>query len=215
MEKLSSTENAFIRPSPAGDSLGGVARKTRESIILCEAAGFDTIIIETVGVGQSEIAMHSMVDVFLLLIAPGGGDELQGIKRGIVEMADLVIVNKADGERQSLVKRTARDYKNALHLYPPKQSQWQPKVATCSALQGEGITKIWESIQSYFLFTKENQYFDQNRNAQSKYWLYETIESHLKKQFYNNPDIQTKLKEIEQAVLAGKLTPFQGAEKLF
>jgi len=138
MEQISTHPNAFIRPSPSGDSLGGVARKTREAMILCEAAGFDTILVETVGVGQSEFMVHSMVDCFLLLLLPGAGDELQGIKRGIVEMADMVLINKADGERIKLAQQTKRDYRNALHLFPPKQSKWIPKAVVCSALKQQG-----------------------------------------------------------------------------
>ena len=149
MAKLAADPNAFIRPSPAGNSLGGVARKTRETIILCEAAGFDTIIVETVGVGQSEMTVHSMVDFFLLLLLPGAGDELQGIKRGIVEMADLIAVNKADGDRIEAAKLAKRQYRNALHLFPPKENNWIPAVVNCSALNNEGIDEIWKTIHRF------------------------------------------------------------------
>lgn len=214
MEQLSSIENAFIRPSPAGTSLGGVARKTRESIILCEAAGFNTIIIETVGVGQSEIAVHSMVDLFLLLIAPGGGDELQGIKRGIVEMADIVLVNKSDGDRQALARQTRLDYKNALHLFPAKESNWIPKVLNCSALHKENILDVWKTVQLYEQQTKENDYFEQHRKTQAQYWLFESIEHHLKKQFYENTAVKKQLEVVQQRVIDGQLSPFKGAELL-
>ena len=214
MMHLSMTERAFIRPSPAGDSLGGVARKTRESIILCEAAGFEVIIVETVGVGQSETAVHSMTDFFLLLLLPGAGDELQGIKRGIVEMADLVAVNKADGEREMMAKQAKVFYKNALHLFPPKDNQWIPQVVTCSALSKLGIADIWKLIIDYQRFTQSNNFFYENRKAQSTYWLYDTIEQSLKKQFYEDPSVQSRLKAIEQLVLEGKMSSFKGGKEL-
>lgn len=214
MMHLSMNENAFIRPSPAGDSLGGVARKTRESIILCEAASFEIIIVETVGVGQSETAVHSMTDFFLLLLLPGAGDELQGIKRGIVEMADLVAVNKADGERETMAKQAKVFYKNALHLFPPKENQWIPQVVTCSALSKLGIADIWQLILDYQQFTQVNNFFYDNRKAQSTYWLHDTIEQSLKKQFYQDPSVQSRLKAIEQLVLEGKMSSFRGAEEL-
>ena len=214
MMHLSMNEKAFIRPSPAGDSLGGVARKTRESIILCEAAGFEIIIVETVGVGQSETAVHSMTDFFLLLLLPGAGDELQGIKRGIVEMADLVAVNKADGEREMMAKQAKVFYKNALHLFPPKENQWIPQVVTCSALSKLGIADIWQLILDYQQFTQVNNFFYDNRKAQSTYWLHDTIEQSLKNQFYQDPSVQSRLKAIEQLVLEGKISSFKGAEEL-
>ncbi|MDX1942512.1 MAG: methylmalonyl Co-A mutase-associated GTPase MeaB [Saprospiraceae bacterium] len=214
MAKLASNKNAFIRPSAAGDSLGGVARKTREAILLCEAAGFDTIIIETVGVGQSETAVHSMVDCFLLLLLPGAGDELQGIKRGIVEMADILAVNKADGERLALAKRTQQEYRNALHFFPIKASGWTPPVLTCSATNNEGIAEIWYMIEDFWKFTVENGYFEHNRQEQSRHWLHETILTSLRAQFYGNESIKVRLKEIEKQVLEGKLSTSKGAEEL-
>jgi len=214
MGKLSTSDRAFIRPSPAGDSLGGVARKTRETIILCEAAGYDTIIIETVGVGQSEIAVHSMVDFFLLLLLPGAGDELQGIKRGIVEMADLVAVNKADGERLQLAKRARQEYRNALHLFPPKASQWIPQVVICSTLSGLGIDEIWQLVQEYLVSTKENGYFDQRRREQARYWLEDTIKRQLQYLFYHHPGVQSRLSAIQHAVVSGQMSSFKGAEEL-
>jgi LAO/AO transport system kinase len=214
MEQLSHQEAAFIRPSPAGDSLGGVARKTREAIILCEAAGYDTIIIETVGVGQSETAVHSMTDFFLLLLLPGAGDELQGIKRGIVEMADLAVVNKADGERLTLAKQAKREYRNALHLLPPKASQWIAKVEICSATSGMGIPEIWSDIQAYVKQTKENGYFERNRSDQAKYWLHETIKQALQQAFFSHPAVSAQMRSTEQAVVEGRQSSFQAADDL-
>lgn len=214
MLHLSANPKAFIRPSPAGDSLGGVARKTRESIVLCETAGFETIIVETVGVGQSETAVHSMTDFFLLLLLPGAGDDLQGIKRGIVEMADLVAVNKADGEREKSARQAQVFYKNALHLLPIKASQWTPQVLTCSALSKRGIADIWQLITDYQYFTLNNNFFNEHRKAQSKYWLTESIESNLTKRFFEDPSVSSAFQGIEHDVLAGKLSPFLAAERL-
>lgn len=214
METLSNSEYAYIRPSPTAGSLGGVARKTRESIYLCEAAGYDTIFIETVGVGQSETAVHSMVDFFLLLMLAGAGDELQGIKRGIIEMADLIAVNKIDSSPEKLVKQAVREYKNALHLYPEPESGWSPKVTTCSALTGKGIGEIWDLIQDYLEATKENGFFEENRNRQAKHWMYETISNRLTDQFYRHPAVKEQQEEIEKQVLNGKLSSFKAAQKL-
>ena len=214
MEVLATNEKAFIRPSPAGDSLGGVARKTRESIILCEAAGFDVVLIETVGVGQSELAVHSMVDFFLLLLLPGAGDELQGIKRGIVEMADLIVVNKADGDRLKLAKQSKRAYQNALHLFPPKASQWSTKVKTCSALSGQGIEELWANILEFKEATLKSGFFKQHRKEQAIYWLHESIRAKLNTMFYGHTDVQQQLKTIEEAILEGKMSSFKGAELL-
>lgn len=213
MQQLSGMEKAFIRPSPAGESLGGVARKTREVVTLCEAAGYDTIFIETVGVGQSETAVHSMTDFFLLLLLPGGGDELQGIKRGIVEMADLIAVNKAD-TNPLLAKQAKRAYKNAVHLFPAKESKWTVKTMLCSALNKEGIGKIWESIQEYESFSEGNGYFREKRKLQAKYWFRETIGEGLKQLFYQNPRIEKELPRLEKLVEEGKMTPFSAAEIL-
>lgn len=214
MEQLVTDKNAFIRPSPSGTSLGGVAQKTRESIILCEAAGFDTLIIETVGVGQSETVVHSMVDFFLLLKLAGAGDELQGIKRGIIEMADAIVINKADGDNEKNAKIAKVEFNRALHLYPIKESNWQPKVLTASALKNIGISKIDKMIVDYISLTKENSYFDKKRNEQNKYWLLSTINQQLKDNFYQNPIIKNALlKEIEN-LENGKTTPFYAAKKL-
>ena len=214
MEQLVTDKNAFIRPSPAGSSLGGVAQKTRESIILCEAAGFDTIIIETVGVGQSETVVHSMVDFFLLLNLAGAGDELQGIKRGIIEMADAIVINKADGDNEKNAKIAQVEFNRALHLYPLKESNWQPKVLTASALNHKGIDVIDTMIQEYIALTKQNGYFIQKRNEQNKFWLLSTIEQQLKDAFYQNPHIQKLLSNEIQQLEAGKTTPFLAAKRL-
>ncbi|HFS66981.1 MAG TPA: methylmalonyl Co-A mutase-associated GTPase MeaB, partial [Flavobacteriia bacterium] len=194
--------------------LGGVARKTRESIILCEAAGFDTIFIETVGVGQSETAVHSMVDFFLLLKLAGAGDELQGIKRGIIEMADAIVINKADNDNENHAKLAKVAFNRALHLYPLKESQWQPKVTTCSAFYNKGIDSVWKIIQDYVKLVKENGYFEKNRNKQNEFWLFETINQHLKDRFYQNPLIKKELKTALQKINLQEETPFEVAEKL-
>ncbi len=214
MEQLAISDEAFVRPSPAGESLGGVARKTRETIILCEAAGYDTVIIETVGVGQSETAVHSMTDFFLLLLLPGAGDELQGIKRGIVEMADLIAVNKADGERLLLAKQARQEYRNALHLLPPKESGWVPGALICSAITGEGVAEIWEKASDYQQMAKESGYFERRRREQAQYWFFEAIDSQLRAAFFKHPAVKEQLPDIKQAVLDGRHTPFQGAEQL-
>ncbi|AUC84172.1 methylmalonyl Co-A mutase-associated GTPase MeaB [Polaribacter sp. ALD11] len=214
MEELVTDKNAFIRPSPSGTSLGGVAQKTRESIILCEAAGFDTIIIETVGVGQSETVVHSMVDFFLLLKLSGAGDELQGIKRGIIEMADAIVINKADGENKQNAKIAKVEFNRALHLYPLKESKWQPKVLTASALHNSGIEKIDTMISNYITLTKENKYFDKKRNDQNKFWLLSTIEQQLKANFYQNIKIKSALENEIINLESGKTTPFNAAKRL-
>ncbi len=214
MAGLSTDPRAFIRPSSAGDSLGGVARKTRETIVLLEAAGYDTILIETVGVGQSEVAVYSMVDFFLLLLLPGAGDELQGIKRGIVEMADLLVVNKADGDNTTLAKQSRQAYKNAVHLFPPKESNWTPKVTQCSALNKEGLSEIWETVEAHHNQLTESGYWGQCRQEQSAYWLRETVQRLLGEQFYGDPAIQKRLKTLEAEVLAGNKMPFTAATEL-
>ncbi|WP_159947142.1 methylmalonyl Co-A mutase-associated GTPase MeaB [Polaribacter septentrionalilitoris] len=214
MEQLVTDKNAFIRPSPSGMSLGGVAQKTRESIILCEAAGFDTILIETVGVGQSETLVHSMVDFFLLLKLAGAGDELQGIKRGIIEMADAIVINKADGDNKKNAKIAKVEFNRALHLYPLKESNWQPKVITASALKNKGINKVDEMIQEYLKVVKENNYFSKKRNEQNRYWLLATIEQQLKANFYHNPKIKTALAKEILDLENGKTTPFNAAKRL-
>jgi LAO/AO transport system kinase len=214
METLANSDEAFIRPSPTGGSLGGVARKTRETIYLCEAAGYDTIFIETVGVGQSETAVHSMVDFFLLLMLAGAGDELQGIKRGIMEMADTIAINKVDEAGEKAVSQAVREYKNALHLYPETKSGWSPKVTTCSALTGKGIPDLWEIVREYMQLTKKNGYFEENRNHQARHWMYDTITNRLTEHFYDNSAVKKKQQEIEQKVLSGKMSSFKAAQRL-
>ena len=214
MEELVKQENAFIRPTPSGDSLGGVAQKTRESIILCEAAGFDTILIETVGVGQSETMVHSMTDFFLLLKLAGAGDELQGIKRGIMEMADAIVINKADGENVKAANTAKLDFRRALHLYPPKESGWTPKVLLSSALYNTGIPEVWELITSFEKNSKENGYFEENRKQQNKFWLLQSINEQLKQSFYQNPEIKVALEEQLQAIFDKKTSPFIAAQQL-
>jgi LAO/AO transport system kinase len=214
MEDLVKEKNAFIRPSASGDTLGGVARKTRETIILCEAAGFDVILIETVGVGQSETAVHSMTDFFLLLKLAGAGDELQGIKRGIMEMADSIIINKADGENLKAAKLAKTEFNRALHLYPAKESGWAPKTLLCSAIKDEGISEIWEVVSNYFETVKNNGYFQHKRKEQNKFWLLQTIESRLKSEFYTNPLVKIELEKQLKALDENRTTPFEAAEKL-
>ena len=214
MEDLVKNENAFIRPSPSGSSLGGVARKTRETIILCEAAGYDTIIVETVGVGQSETAVHGMVDFFLLLKLAGAGDELQGIKRGIMEMADAIIINKADGENLKAAKKARIEFTRALHLYPPKANNWAPKVLLASALKKEGIEESWKLIHEYITKSKTTNYFEQHRAEQNKYWLLQTIDDRLKAGFYNHPKIKKALKKQLEAIASNETTPFKAAHEL-
>jgi len=214
MEELVKDPNAFIRPSASGDSLGGVAQKTREAVILCEAAGYNIIIIETVGVGQSETAVHSMTDFFLLLKLAGAGDELQGIKRGIMEMADAIVINKADGENLKAAQMAKSEFNRALHLYPPKESGWTPKTLTCSALENKGIDQVWELIEKYMTETKENEFFQHKRTEQNKFWLLQTIENTLKRDFYNNPKVKTALDVQLKLIEANKTSPFEAAAYL-
>lgn len=214
MEELVKDENAFIRPSASGDTLGGVARKTRETIILCEAAGFDTIIIETVGVGQSETAVHSMVDFFLLLKISGAGDELQGIKRGIMEMADTIVINKADGDNIAKAKLAKTEFNRALHLFPAKNSGWTPKVTTCSAFEKTGIDNVWKIISEYIELVNGNNYFDEKRQTQNQFWMMETINEQLKNHFYNHPEIIALLEQNKLEVASNKKTPFSAALEL-
>lgn len=214
MEKLSVHPDSFIRPSPSAGSLGGVARKTRETIILCEAAGFDKIFVETVGVGQSETAVHSMVDFFLLIQLAGTGDELQGIKRGIMEMADGIIINKADGNNIDKANLAASQFRNALHLFPAPESGWTPQVLTYSGFYDIGVKEVWDMVYAYIDFVKENGYFDFRRNEQSKYWMYEAVNEHLRDSFYHNPVVSAMLEGKEQQVLNGNLTSFVAAKKL-
>ena len=214
MESICHNPKICVRPSPSAGSLGGVARKTRETIVLCEAAGYDVIFIETVGVGQSETAVHSMVDMFMMLQISGAGDELQGIKRGIMEMADMMVITKADGENVHKAELAKAQYQGALHLFPLADSGWRPQVYTCSSHEGTGLEEVWQGVEKYLQHIELNGYFMANRNRQNKYWMYETINETLKSSFYNNPDIESRLKDIEQRVLDAKLSSFIAAKEL-
>jgi LAO/AO transport system kinase len=214
MEKLAVDDNAFVRPSPSAGSLGGVARKTREIIILCEAAGFDIVLVETVGVGQSEIAVHSMTDFFLLLMLAGAGDELQGIKRGIIEMCDGMAINKADGDNLNKAMMARVQYENALHLFPPPPTGWQPKVDICSAIHKTGIDNIWKMIQQHEQLLKANGHFYQKRNDQQKHRMHESIRETLYARFYDDPDVVSMLQEVESDLAQNKATSFQAAHRL-
>ncbi len=214
MEELSVDPAAFIRPSPAAGSLGGVARKTRETIILCEAAGFDVIFVETVGVGQSEIDVHSMVDFFLLLMLAGAGDELQGIKRGIMEMADTIIINKADGDNLNRAKMAKLQFSEALHFYPPSASGWKPTVDICSCKTKEGISNVWDIITNYQSFTMQSGYFFKKRLEQNRHVMFETIEEALKTNFYSMKDIHQLIKKMEADIVSHKINPYLAANQL-
>ncbi len=214
MESLANDQAAFIRPSPSAGSLGGVARKTRESIILCEAAGFNTIFVETVGVGQSETMVHSMVDFFLLLMISGAGDELQGIKRGIMEMADTIIINKADGSNIHRAEMTKTEFQSALSLFPPSESGWKPRVLTCSSLEARGINEIWDTISEQLEFTRANGFFYEKRKRQSVIRMHDTIMDNLKSSFYDDQEIKMRLSELEKELHDGKITSYSAAAEL-
>lgn len=214
MEKLSVHANAFIRPSPSSGTLGGVTKNTFETILLCEAAGFDFIIVETVGVGQSEIAVSQMTDFFLLLMLAGAGDELQGIKRGIMEMADALLITKADGNNLQKAKNAKTEYAHALHLFPPSESGWIPKVEICSSIQNEGIKEALQIIESYKNLSITNGYFSLKRKQQLSDWLHYSISEQLKEKFYNHPSIKEELKNIEKNLDSGKINPYRIASEL-
>lgn len=211
MEQLAIHPSAFIRPSPSAGSLGGVARKTRETIVLCEAAGYNNIFVETVGVGQSETAVHSMVDFFLLIQLAGTGDELQGIKRGIMEMADGIVINKADGDNIDRARLAQAQFKSALHLFPPTASGWVPEVLCYSGYYNLGVPGVWDMIDRYFVFVKENGYFEKKRHEQSRYWMFETIDEQLRRHFYSNPEIESMLRDKEIRVLNNQQSSFTAA----
>jgi LAO/AO transport system kinase len=214
MEELVKDKNAFIRPSASGETLGGVARKTRETITLCEACGFDIILIETVGVGQSETAVHSMTDFFLLLKIAGTGDELQGIKRGIMEMADAIIINKADGDNIKKAQVAKVEFGRALHLFPAKKSGWIPTAATCSSMTHEGIEAVWQTILDYLELVNSNHYFSEKRKEQNLFWMMESINQQLKDNFYTHPEIQKLLTSTRKAVSTDEISPFAAAQLL-
>jgi len=214
MEELANREEAYIRPSASGDTLGGVANKTGETMLLCEASGYDIILIETVGVGQLETAVHGMTDFFLLLMLAGAGDELQGIKKGIMEMADMVVINKADGDnvRKSQIARS--QYQNALHIFPQSESGWSPVVSTASAIKNIGIDKVWEEIIAYKKLVMESGYFHQNRNLQQVQWMYNNINEELKRLFYGSKDIASQLSMLEKEIISAKISPVKAAQKI-
>lgn len=215
MEILSQNERVFIRPSAAGSTLGGVARKTRETIILCEAAGFDLLLIETVGVGQSEIMVHSMVDFFLLLLLAGAGDELQGIKRGIMEMADGLAVTKSDGDNVTKAKLAARELKNAIHLFPPSSNGWIPEVKTCSSLENTDIDGVWEMIERFERHTKLNGSFDSKRKHQDLNWMHETLKDLLIQGLWVQEKIRDFIEAKETEVEEGRISAFEAAEEIY
>jgi len=214
MPQLAAHERAFIRPSPAGGSLGGVARATREALLLCEAAGYDVIFVETVGVGQSEVAVHGLVDFFLLLLLAGAGDELQGVKRGIMEMADALLLTKADHGNEAAAARAARDYAGALHLFPPAASGWTVPVGTCSALTGAGLPETWATVEAYRAHTQANGFWAERRAQQQLQWLDEAVRQGLEGQFYEQPAVRAARPGVRAAVAAGSVTPFAAAETL-
>lgn len=214
MENLAASDQAFIRPSPSGATLGGVARKTRETILLCETYGFEVIIVETVGVGQSETAVQSMVDFFLLLMLAGAGDEMQGIKRGIVEMADMIAITKADGHNLEAAKRAVNEYTSALHLYPLPPSGWTPKVTPCSARENSGIKEIWNTIVDYLSFTRNNGYFEAKRAEQALYWFRETLNEGLRNHFFGNPQVQKEIQKLEEQIRKRLKEPFSAATQI-
>ena len=214
MEKLVGHPNAFIRPSPSGGVLGGVAQKSRETILLCEAFGYDVIVVETVGVGQSETTVHSMVDCFILLMIAGAGDELQGIKKGIVELADIIVVNKADGENLLRAKAFEREMRNVLHVISPASHGWKVPTALCSALSGEGVQELWEDVLRYIAMRKEQGAFLKNRQQQSLEWLHTLIGEYLRRRFYEQPAIQEALIVLTKEMAEGRATPASALQAL-
>lgn len=214
MEELSAKQEAYIRPSASGDTLGGVANKTGETMLLCEAAGYDVILIETVGVGQSETAVHGMTDFFLLLMLSGAGDELQGIKKGIMEMADMLVINKADGDNIKKSQIAKRQYENALHIFPQSESGWSPVVSTASALKNIGIAEVWDKVMEYKKLVTDNGYFESNRKEQQIQWMYNNIHEELKQLFYGSSHIAEHLKVLENQVIDAKISPVKAAEKI-
>lgn len=214
MPWLAAHPAAFVRPSPAGGSLGGVARATREALLLCEAAGHDVIFVETVGVGQSETTVHGLVDFFLLLLLAGAGDELQGLKRGIMEMADALCITKADHGNEPAARRARADYQRALHLFPPAPSGQVPPVLLTSAVSGTGLAEVWDVIERYAAATRQSGYFQQRRQQQQLQWLHQSITQALEARFYADESVRARLPAVEQAVAAGHLTPFAAAAEL-
>jgi len=214
MEDLSNNTKAYIRPSASGETLGGVANKTGETMLLCEAAGYDVVLIETVGVGQSETAVHGMTDFFLLLMLSGAGDELQGIKKGIMEMADMLVINKADGDNIRQSEMAKLQYANALHIFPKSASGWEPIVSTASAIKNIGISEVWERIEEFKALVVENGYFQKNRKEQQIEWMYNNIHEELKQLFYGSKEIKDQLKLLEDDIVSSKISPVKAAEKM-
>jgi LAO/AO transport system kinase len=214
MKSLAASDMAFVRPSPSRGSLGGVAQRTREVMLLCEAAGYQNVIVETVGVGQSETAVHDMVDFFLLLALTGAGDDLQGMKRGVMELADLVVINKADGTNRSAAERARVEAQNALHYFPMSASGWTPRALTSSAHTGKGISEIWNSVLECVALTKTNGWFGQTRRNQARKWMREIIQQELMEQFEAHPSVRNRREELEQEVLQGRMTSFRAARTL-
>ncbi len=214
MQELSRHKNVYIRPSPSSGSLGGVAKKTSDAVILCEAAGFDTILIETVGVGQSEITCHSMVDFFILLMITGAGDDIQGIKRGIIERADAVVITKADGENRKNAELMRQEMEEALRFQRPPESGWIPRVHACSSVTGYGISEVWQCVAEYEKLCGENGYFAEKRRRQAKYRLHETLAQNLEDSFYGNKFVKKTIGKVEKEVVEGKTDPYTGAANL-
>jgi LAO/AO transport system kinase len=214
MEELSRSPGAFIRPSPSKGTLGGVARRTREALLVCEAAGFDVVLVETVGVGQSEVAVAGLVDAFLLLLAPGAGDELQGVKRGIVELADLVVVNKADGALADLARHTAADYGHALHLLRPRTDGWSARVLSCSALEGTGITDVWAAIDEFMTAARASGALSRRRAEQARDWMWSEVSETLLDRLQSDERVRSALGEVEASVMAGTTSPSAAARSL-
>lgn len=214
MEKLSNHPSAFIRPSPSGGALGGVARKTRETLLLFEAAGFDVVLVETVGVGQSEVTVRSMVDFFLLVLAPGAGDELQGIKKGVVELADAVLINKADGASLSLAQLSRAEYERALHYLQPMTPGWNAPALTASALEGQGLDSLWSVIRDFLKKTRQSGFFSERRRLQEKSWMHALVEEQLRERFFSHPEVNALLPDMEMAVSSGEIPAASAALKL-
>lgn len=214
MEELAREQNAFIRPSPSGDTLGGVARKTRETMLLCEAAGYDVIIVETVGVGQSEVTVASMVDFFLLLQLPNAGDELQGIKKGVMEVADAILVNKAEGDNRPKAELARQQYENALHLFKPKSSNWIVPAMLCSALHNQGIDEIWQVIQAFKIKLQASGEFDEKRKLQANDWMWSLVMDELKQLFMSDKQVAAMLKQVQTGINEGVTTPGAAARRL-
>jgi LAO/AO transport system kinase len=214
MEELSRNKNAYIRPSPSGGVLGGVARKTRETMIVCEAAGFDVIIVETVGVGQSEITVRSMVDMFVLLQIAGAGDELQGIKKGVMERSDLIVVNKADGDNKLRANAARADYERILHFLQPSTEGWKTRALACSAYTSEGVDEVWQAVEAFRSNTSESGVFHRRRQQQNLDWMHTLIAEQLKRRFYEQPRISCAMQKVERQILEGQISPTLAAQSL-